>query len=265
MFVSFHNTQKPSCIFMSIDHTMIVNPYATKPITKPLVKKSVASPMGKKGLVKAGHPVYLVIMQDNVTLLFSKKSANNEDGPYMAPVLDRIRNDSAFAEHHDIYGVFNMRAANGANIARPGTTKTGKYTFPCLVCLMQNTEGKTHQQVLANVRQWAAKCIRSFNQMGKNFAYEASFFYYGDVTPKQGPVPPDRYLLNDDLLTIIEECYPLEENNKEERAHYCGALYFADAQLGFQTLLAYSPGPASDSGSTPANDSQGAASGLSSN
>jgi hypothetical protein len=102
--------------------------------------------------------------------------------------------------------------------------------------------------------------------MGKNFTYKASFFYYGDVTPKQGqqvPVPPNCYLLNDDLLTIIEECYPLEENNKEERARYCGALYFADAQLGFQTLLAYSPGPASDSGWTPANDSQGAASGLS--
>jgi hypothetical protein len=53
----------------------IVNPYATKPITKPLVKKSVTSPMGKKGSVKAGHPVYSVIMQVNITLLFSKKSA----------------------------------------------------------------------------------------------------------------------------------------------------------------------------------------------
>jgi hypothetical protein len=79
--------------------------------------------MGKKGSVKAGHPVYSVIMQDNVTLLFSKKSANNEDAPNMAPILDRIRNDSAFAKDHNIYGVFNMRAANGANIARPGTIK----------------------------------------------------------------------------------------------------------------------------------------------
>lgn len=199
-----------------------------------LVKSIITSPMGKRGGGPKSNPLFTHFARDGVVTLWAEKHDNNEQ-PYIKPIFDKIRNEQAFADELACFGVFERRADDGSNVAKPALHGSD-YPYLCLVFILHGTDDMTHQEILMTIRLLANRCVRRFNEAGLLFRYPTKFYYYGDKTEEVVPTL-DKLLLTNDVLSIIEESYPLDKHPPEVRATYCSELYFSDAAFGYTKIM----------------------------
>jgi len=192
---------------------------------KTLKKVKSTSPPGKTKSDN-GHPLFTVVCRDGILLCYSQHRSNSNQSAYLQPILNKIEQEETFATQCSVFGVFNRR--NEANAETPKTSGNGNWKV--LVRILKNDE--TLEQCKKEAHLWGRNLARIFTIEGKSFNYPSTFMYHGDATEWENHggarVAPSvsNYLLNADVLTIINDNYPEDSYSADERTSHCAMLYY---------------------------------------
>jgi len=147
----------------------------------------------------------------NGTMITFVKKPKAEEAAVIYPITMKMRKHGSVMNNMMVDFVANRRNTNGTNEPMFQSDKSS-YSFPCFVTVFDNANENTAANRKSIVTE---RMLPIMNDIGKDvnpirkekYSYFNSFTYAGDTAPSILHCPA-RYLLNHDVVKIMEKLYP---------------------------------------------------------
>ena len=189
-------------------------------------KKTTKSPM-KISFSSGPRPflVNVLQMKQGVVAAFVSKCDNVHDEGFIAPILSFLENSHAKGSIEIDLACYR-RGSDGRNVEMKSKPSQSSGPYHQFVKVF----GEVDENTSENARSWAETLATQFEDWAKeSYKYPKPFRFGENYTEMDtnGELPsPDKYLLNEDVMKVMDVSYPTTEYSRKEQSENLAEDYF---------------------------------------
>jgi hypothetical protein len=191
-----------------------------------------------KGNKRQPCPLYIMAAKEGIVIAFLSKQNNVDQQAFTGQLFPTFRNNAALCEKHNVTAVMIRRApaSEGYNLPMFATPfPSEQYYFNMFVRIHTDTNDNTP----TNNQAWAEQLAAACTEFAKaHFEFAVTFEFKADLSDTNSMPPANKYILNKDVIRLMDFSYPTEHYSRETQANNLAEEYFGeDANTARQLIL----------------------------
>jgi hypothetical protein len=200
-------------------------PSKNKLVRSPVLKSSVLMQSAKN---KQCFPLYVVSAREGIAMAFISRPNKIDHQGFTGSIFRTFRENEEVASKCDVSAVLVRRKAaelayNECMMASPRMDEP--YYFNMFVKVYRDPNDNNH----INNAKWGKQLAASCNEIATEFKFPTFYAFKCNLTDAEEPLPPvNTYVLNKDVMYLMDLIYPPETYSREEQADNLIPDFFGD-------------------------------------
>lgn len=182
-------------------------------------------------------PLYIMSAKEGIVMAFLAKHHNVDEQAFTGSLFSTFKTDHVLAEQFDIAAVMIRRAPAVVGYNLPMFATRGgreQFFYNMFVKVHMNIDDNTP----ANNKIWAENLARGCTDFARtHFEYSVEFEFKADLSDVNTLPPANRYVLNRDVIRLMDMSYPPDHYPREVQAENLVDEYFGDDAATGRTLI----------------------------